>query len=156
MTARAARLSICAAAVSSPETRKKLTQDFLWSLALRRARPLADAVPVPQTSETLDKVRGIIAEQLGTDLATVRPLPPLPSGARGMRRDPASRARRQTQVTAESKFVDLGADSLDTVRAPAVGAARERSKRRSSPGLSRTAVAADPPAAMHGNAEKDE
>lgn len=32
---------------------------------------------------------------------------------------PASLAHAPTQVTAESKFVDLGADSLDTVREPA-------------------------------------
>ena len=38
--------------------------------------------------QVLEDVRGIIAEQLGTDLAKVSP---------------------------ESKFVDLGADSLDTV-----------------------------------------
>ena len=41
-----------------------------------------------QSSDTLDKVRGIISEQLGTDLDA---------------------------VAADSKFVDLGADSLDTV-----------------------------------------
>ena len=41
-----------------------------------------------QSGDTLDKVRGIISEQLGTDLDA---------------------------VAADSKFVDLGADSLDTV-----------------------------------------
>ena len=41
-----------------------------------------------QNAETLNKVRGIISEQLGADLDA---------------------------VAADSKFVDLGADSLDTV-----------------------------------------
>ena len=41
-----------------------------------------------QSKETLDKVRSIISEQLGTDIDS---------------------------VAADAKFVDLGADSLDTV-----------------------------------------
>ena len=41
-----------------------------------------------QSQDTLDKVRGIISEQLGTELDA---------------------------VAADAKFVDLGADSLDTV-----------------------------------------
>ena len=45
-------------------------------------------VMLEQTQDTLDKVRGIISEQLGTDIDS---------------------------VAADAKFVDLGADSLDTV-----------------------------------------
>ena len=45
-------------------------------------------VSLEQTQDTLDKVRGIISEQLGTDIDS---------------------------VAADAKFVDLGADSLDTV-----------------------------------------
>jgi acyl carrier protein len=44
--------------------------------------------PPPQSDDTLEKVRTIISEQLGTDLDA---------------------------VAADAKFVDLGADSLDTV-----------------------------------------
>ncbi|CAL6409868.1 unnamed protein product [Bathycoccus prasinos] len=46
------------------------------------------SVNAAASGDTLDKVRGIISEQLGTDLDA---------------------------VAADSKFVDLGADSLDTV-----------------------------------------
>ena len=60
----------------------KLTLVFSLSFALVFVfKPL-------QSGDTLDKVRGIISEQLGTDLDAVQ---------------------------ASSKFVDLGADSLDTV-----------------------------------------
>eukprot|EP00898_Chlorokybus_atmophyticus_P001507 jgi/Chlat1/2357/Chrsp17S02629 len=59
------------------------------------ARPLRAAVAgrrrvtcMAASAEQLEKVRSIISEQLGTDLAKVAP---------------------------DSKFVDLGADSLDTV-----------------------------------------
>ena len=48
-------------------------------------------IPLPttrQSDDTLGKVRGIISEQLGTDLDA---------------------------IAADAKFVDLGADSLDTV-----------------------------------------
>lgn len=56
-----------------------------------RARTVMAARPVfvnAASAETLDKVRSIISEQLGTDL---------------------------DKVTGDAKFLDLGADSLDTV-----------------------------------------
>merc|ERR1711966_287482 len=57
----------------------------------RAVRPAASFRPVfvnAASTETLDKVRSIISEQLGTDL---------------------------DKVTGDAKFLDLGADSLDTV-----------------------------------------
>ena len=59
--------------------------------AARAVRPAASFRPVfvnAASTETLDKVRSIISEQLGTDL---------------------------DKVTGDAKFLDLGADSLDTV-----------------------------------------
>ncbi|KAK3268293.1 hypothetical protein CYMTET_23196 [Cymbomonas tetramitiformis] len=57
----------------------------------KRAQPIRATrftVSAAADSETVDKVRSIISEQLGTDL---------------------------DKVAADAKFVDLGADSLDTV-----------------------------------------
>mmetsp|Transcript_28689 Transcript_28689/g.39634 ORF Transcript_28689/g.39634 Transcript_28689/m.39634 type:complete len:131 (+) Transcript_28689:141-533(+) len=57
----------------------------------QKAQPIRAArffVNAAADQETVDKVRGIISEQLGTDL---------------------------DKVAADAKFVDLGADSLDTV-----------------------------------------
>jgi acyl carrier protein len=59
----------------------------LLAFASGAARMVSDAGGAAR-AQVLDDVRSIIAEQLGTDLE---------------------------KVTAESKFVDLGADSLDTV-----------------------------------------
>lgn len=53
-----------------------------------RPSPLPPPHPKKQNADTLVKVRTIISEQLGTDLDA---------------------------VSADAKFVDLGADSLDTV-----------------------------------------
>ena len=58
---------------------------------MRAVAPHCPACLLPNSRlppQVLEDVRGIIAEQLGTDLA---------------------------KVTPDSKFVDLGADSLDTV-----------------------------------------
>merc|ERR1712072_697914 len=67
----------------------KLTSkvNFKTSRTTTKARA-GFSVNAAASGDTLDKVRGIISEQLGTDLDA---------------------------VAADSKFVDLGADSLDTV-----------------------------------------
>ena len=65
---------------------KRLQSDSI--LTFFHAFSLLSSSFYKQSGDTLDKVRGIISEQLGTDLDA---------------------------VAADSKFVDLGADSLDTV-----------------------------------------
>ena len=65
---------------------KRLQSDSI--LTFINAFSLLSSSFYKQSGDTLDKVRGIISEQLGTDLDA---------------------------VAADSKFVDLGADSLDTV-----------------------------------------
>jgi acyl carrier protein len=89
------------------------------------ASPTCPAADVPQDkAAVLSDVRGIIAEQLGTDLDKVRSglmrparhAPPPGTHLLGTARLAELRARLPfLQVLAESKFVDLGADSLDTV-----------------------------------------
>lgn len=65
--------------------------------------------------KVLSDVRSIISEQLGTEIEKVR------AGARSSRALPGPVRRADgappppPQVAADSKFVDLGADSLDTV-----------------------------------------
>ena len=94
--------------------------------------PASVCVPL-QSADTLEKVRGIISEQLGMELDKVRCAAAQKGGhpkERGVTKAAAvapfcrcSRLRvtdgtsAGAQVTAGSKFVDLGADSLDTVRA---------------------------------------
>lgn len=60
----------------------------------------------------MDKVRGIIGEQLGLDMDKVR------AGCSLPRLGKALYPVCFRQVTAASKFVDLGADSLDTGAQP--------------------------------------
>ena len=67
----------------------KLTSKVNFKTSRTAAKARAGfSVNAAASGDTLDKVRGIISEQLGTDLDA---------------------------VAADSKFVDLGADSLDTV-----------------------------------------
>ena len=62
-------------------------------------------------AKVLEDVRGIISQQLGTEVDKVR-------GSIGKKTcwaEVLTRSSTTVQVTPESKFVDLGADSLDTV-----------------------------------------
>jgi acyl carrier protein len=66
----------------------KVSAKVSTSRASRAQQPRRMVACAAASAEVTDKVRNIIAEQLGSDLDT---------------------------VVADSKFVDLGADSLDTV-----------------------------------------